>query len=81
MNGYISNLILNLYCSTPTVTLNPKCHYSCFTCDGPTLSNCLSCPLNSHRIQSTAQKTCTCKNSFIDIEDEPICIAASEKFP
>lgn len=50
MDGYISNLVLTTYCETPIITLNIKCHYSCLTCNGPTLSNCLSCPLNSNRV-------------------------------
>ncbi|CAD8087564.1 unnamed protein product [Paramecium sonneborni] len=79
--GQLSDLTLTLYCTTPTITFNIKCHYTCNTCDGPTISNCLSCPANSFRVQSITQKTCTCKNKYVDIENDPICQPVIVKFP
>ncbi|CAD8151403.1 unnamed protein product [Paramecium octaurelia] len=79
--GQLSDLTLTTYCTTPQITVNPKCHYSCDTCDGPGQSNCLSCPAGSFRIQSITQKTCTCKNKYVDIENDPICQPVTVKFP
>ncbi|CAD8124033.1 unnamed protein product [Paramecium sonneborni] len=81
MEGYISDLQLTSYCVTPIITLSPNCHYSCLTCDGPNSNNCLSCPLDSQRIQSVTQKICTCKKKYVDIENEPICKPVSDIFP
>ncbi|CAD8207023.1 unnamed protein product [Paramecium pentaurelia] len=81
LRGYISDMSLSSYCTTPTITLSPNCHYSCLTCDGPNSNNCLSCPLNSQRIQSITQKICACKKKYVDIENEPICKPVSEIFP
>ncbi|CAD8084407.1 unnamed protein product [Paramecium sonneborni] len=81
LKGYISDMELISYCKTPIITLSPNCHYSCLTCDGPNSNSCLSCPLNSLRQQSVTQKTCTCLQKYIDIENEPICKPVSEVFP
>ncbi|CAD8059480.1 unnamed protein product [Paramecium primaurelia] len=81
LKGYISGLQLSSYCTTPINTLSPNCHYSSLTCYGPNSINCLSCQLNSQRIQSITQKICACKKKYVDIENELICKPLSEIFP
>ncbi|CAD8211891.1 unnamed protein product [Paramecium octaurelia] len=81
LEGHISDMQFIQYCTTPIITLSPNCHYTCLTCDGPNSNNCLSCPLNSQRIQSVTQKICACKSKYVDIENEPICKPVSEIFP
>ncbi|CAD8074320.1 unnamed protein product [Paramecium sonneborni] len=81
LRGHISDMQLITYCTTPIITLSPNCHYSCLTCDGPNSNNCLSCPLNSQRIQSSTQKICACKKKYLDIQNQAVCQQISEIFP
>ncbi|CAD8120899.1 unnamed protein product [Paramecium sonneborni] len=42
------------------------CHYSCEECEGPTKTDCLSCPNNSKRIYVQKYKVCLCPFNYID---------------
>ncbi|CAD8044006.1 unnamed protein product [Paramecium primaurelia] len=44
----------------------PKCHYSCSTCSGPQLNQCLSCTTSSNR-QLSYDLKCICKLGYLDV--------------
>ncbi|CAD8208889.1 unnamed protein product [Paramecium pentaurelia] len=43
-----------------------KCHYSCFTCNGPLDQNCLTCDPNSNRFYQNELKMCKCNSGYLD---------------
>ncbi|CAD8126996.1 unnamed protein product [Paramecium sonneborni] len=47
-------------------TLTPRCHYSCSTCTGPQLNQCLSCTTSSNR-QLSFDFKCICKHGYLDL--------------
>ncbi|CAD8067414.1 unnamed protein product [Paramecium sonneborni] len=49
-----------------------KCHYSCLDCDGPNISNCLSCSVESQRIYFSEYQQCRCPLSQLDYENKCI---------
>ncbi|CAD8046285.1 unnamed protein product [Paramecium sonneborni] len=54
------------YFYTCLTTYTPKCHYSCSTCTGPQLNQCLSCTTASNR-QLSFDFKCICKPGYLDI--------------
>ncbi|CAD8213585.1 unnamed protein product [Paramecium octaurelia] len=45
---------------------NLNCHYTCLTCDGPLISNCLTCDSNSNRFYQVELKMCKCNSGYLD---------------
>ncbi len=58
---------------------NIKCHYSCLTCNGSTLSNCLSCDLTgTNRVDNIGlSNSCPCDVGFFD-NGNAICVACKK---
>ncbi|CAK84548.1 unnamed protein product (macronuclear) [Paramecium tetraurelia] len=56
-----------------------RCHYSCQTCDGPTESDCLTCPQNSNRQWKFG--FCTCEFGFVDLDLTQKCSKMNELYP
>ncbi|CAK68281.1 unnamed protein product (macronuclear) [Paramecium tetraurelia] len=51
---------------------NLNCHYTCKTCEGPLISNCLTCDANSNRFYQVELKMCKCNSGYLD-KGIPIC--------
>ncbi|CAK88405.1 unnamed protein product (macronuclear) [Paramecium tetraurelia] len=55
-----------------------KCHYSCKECDGPTETDCLSCPEESSRIYQSQYKSCICPHQYYDDKVNQNCKSYSD---
>ncbi|CAK84069.1 unnamed protein product (macronuclear) [Paramecium tetraurelia] len=56
-----------------------RCHYSCLTCNGPTQSDCITCPQDTHR--SWKYGFCACEFGFVDLELAQKCNKMNELYP
>ncbi|CAD8073985.1 unnamed protein product [Paramecium primaurelia] len=56
-----------------------KCHYSCQTCNGPTQSDCVTCPQNSNRQWKFG--FCSCEFGFVDLDLTQKCNKMNELYP
>ncbi|CAD8085432.1 unnamed protein product [Paramecium primaurelia] len=66
---YLSVKFLNSYffnCLEFFFLPQMECHQSCLQCDGPTSTDCLSCPEDSNRIYIAEQKSCICPYNRVD---------------
>ncbi|CAD8181635.1 unnamed protein product [Paramecium octaurelia] len=66
---YLSVKFVNTYffnCAGFIILPQLECHESCLECDGPTNTDCLSCPINSNRIYIPEQKSCVCPYNTVE---------------
>ncbi|CAD8149864.1 unnamed protein product [Paramecium octaurelia] len=81
LNGFISDVSLDLLCDPYVDVSTSTCHYSCLTCDGPTKYNCLTCPEQSFRQLSQKEKTCACQQRYVDKDKVQECQSVTKAFP
>ncbi|CAD8181409.1 unnamed protein product [Paramecium octaurelia] len=81
LRGYISDVSFELICEPKGDVIQPTCHYSCLTCDGPTKYNCITCPELSFRQLSKKDKTCACQQRYVDKQDVQECQSVTQAFP
>ncbi|CAD8169357.1 unnamed protein product [Paramecium pentaurelia] len=79
--GNVSNLQFKRLCKPEIEIFMPTCHYSCLTCDGPTINNCLTCYEQSFRSFSKKEKICACKQSYVDLNGVQECQEVTKVFP
>ncbi|CAD8092280.1 unnamed protein product [Paramecium sonneborni] len=78
--GYISDILLFLYCRPQLKQIVATCDDSCLECFGPTSVNCLSCHENNNRQFSRIQNTCKCQEGYIDLQGQQDCLPIKKAF-
>ncbi|CAD8094422.1 unnamed protein product [Paramecium primaurelia] len=78
LRGQLANLIFRFNYQSNT-QINLSCHYTCNTCNGPLLTNCLKCYGQQNRIYSEDLKTCSCQQGYIEELGE--CKSFTEIYP
>ncbi|CAD8113596.1 unnamed protein product [Paramecium sonneborni] len=81
LKGFVSDINLQLLCKPYIDVYKPTCHYSCLSCDGPTKTNCLTCPEYSFRQLSKKEKTCACQQRYVDKDGVQECQSVIKAFP
>ncbi|CAD8108038.1 unnamed protein product [Paramecium primaurelia] len=71
MKGFISEMTFTIFCESAPIK-NPPCHFTCFTCNGPTQFNCISCSETQFRYFSNIENSCICQDGYYE-NDVGIC--------
>ena len=57
------------------VAVCSACDYSCDTCNGLTLSSCLTCSTSNYRISAPSSGKCDCQTGYYDDGSNRLCLA------